>query len=106
MDVKGILNDMAERCEKDSSFKQLVENNFGEALKSCGVDSPAQFVQAIKDEGLLTDEDMANVSGGTLHSYGEPNAAIVYGPFSTAVGMNAWPVGAMAVLTGMSTWGF
>lgn len=70
MDVKAIVKKMADRCKEDANFKQLVENDFGEALKSCGVDSPGQFVQALKDDGMLTDKDMTDVSGGTGYPSG------------------------------------
>lgn len=76
MDVKAILKDMSERCEKDDDFKQLVENDFAEALKSCGVDSTSQFIQAVKSEGLLTDEDIANVSGGIAPPTGTLGAGV------------------------------
>ena len=123
MDVKAILKDMVERCEKDDNFKQLVENNFGEALKSCGVDSVAQFrqllendfgealkscgvdsvaqfIQAVKNEGSLPDEALANVSGGQQYS-----SAATIEEFSSSLGItvNGMTIGGLAtVLEGMS----
>ena len=70
MDVKKKLQEIADRSKADESFNQLMQDDFEEAMKACGISSVDEFARelvadAMSGEGDLSDEDLDRVSGGT-----------------------------------------
>ena len=64
MDIKAKIKEIAERCEKDEEFRQLMKSDFAAAVESCGVSSVAEFAKELDESGLLDDQEMGNVAGG------------------------------------------
>ena len=66
MDIQSKVKEIIERCENDEDFRQLLKDDFGAAVESCGVPSVEEFAKALDESGLMSDEEMGKVSGGII----------------------------------------
>ena len=71
MDIKSKVKEIIERCDNDEDFRQLLKDDFGAAVESCGVSSVEEFAKALDESGLMSDEEMSKVSGGGGWSRGD-----------------------------------
>ena len=65
MDVKKKLQEIADRSKADESFNQMMKDDFEGAMRSCGVSSVSEFARELVNTGMLSEEDLSRVSGGT-----------------------------------------